>query len=265
MVCVLNRTGRARLLACASCGDLVSCERCGRALAQEGSVLGVPPVRPDAAVRSAPSCTSTVLRFLRVGVTRAREELEVLAGRPVGEVTAATSALPDTDVVVGTEAVLHRLGPADGVGAVAFVDFDQELLAPRIRASSEALALLALASRLVGGRGAGRVLVQTRLPDHPVVRAALLADPGLVASADREVRGALALPPFVAVAVVSGPAAAAYVEGLRALPGGPVEVLGPDRDSWLVKAPDPAALADALASVTRPPGRLRVAVDPARL
>jgi primosomal protein N' (replication factor Y) len=206
-----------------------------------------------------------VLRFLRVGVTRAREELEMLAGRPVGEVTAATSSRPDTDVVVGTEAVLHRLGPADGVGAVAFVDFDQELLAPRIRASSEALALLALASRLVGGRGAGRVLVQTRLPDHPVVRAALLADPGLVASADLEVRGALALPPFVAVAVVSGPVAPAYVEGLLALPGGPIEVLGPDRDSWLVKAADPAALAAALAAVPRPPGRLRVAVDPARL
>jgi len=109
------------------------------------------------------------------------------------------------------------------------------------------------------------VLVQTRLPDHPVVRAALLADPEVVAAADLEVRRALALPPFTAVAVVSGAAAPAYVEGLQALPGRPVEVLGPDRDSWLVKAPDPSALADALAAVQRPAGRLRVAVDPARL
>ena len=85
-------------------------------------------------------------------MTRAREELEALAGRPVGEVTAATGRLPDADVLVGTEAVLHRLSPADGFGAVAFVDFDQELLAPRVRAGEEALALLAHASRLVGGR-----------------------------------------------------------------------------------------------------------------
>jgi primosomal protein N' (replication factor Y) len=44
-----------------------------------------------------------------------------------------------------------------------------------------------------------------------------------------------------------------------------VEILGPDRDQWLVKGADATALADALAAVPRPPGRLRVAVDPARL
>ena len=35
VVCVLNRTGRARLLACASCGEVARCERCGAALAQQ--------------------------------------------------------------------------------------------------------------------------------------------------------------------------------------------------------------------------------------
>jgi hypothetical protein len=64
-----------------------------------------------------------------------------------------------------------------------------------------------------------------------------------------------------AVAVVSGPAAPAYVEALRAVP---LEVIGPDRDRWLVKARDATALADGLATVPRPAGRLRVAVDPAR-
>jgi primosomal protein N' (replication factor Y) len=40
-VCILNRTGRARLLACASCGSLASCTRCGGALEQPeaGGVL----------------------------------------------------------------------------------------------------------------------------------------------------------------------------------------------------------------------------------
>jgi len=82
-------------------------------------------------------------------VSRVREELEALTGRPVGEVTAETGPLPSAAVLVGTEAVLHRVGPVDGV---AFLDFDQELLAPRFRAAEEALALLARASRLVGGR-----------------------------------------------------------------------------------------------------------------
>jgi primosomal protein N' (replication factor Y) len=200
------------------------------------------------------------LRQLRVGVSRAREELEALSGRPTAEVTAASASAADVDMLVGTEAVLRRMSRADGFGAVAFLDFDQELLAARVRAGEEALALLALASRLVGGRR-GRVLVQTRTPDHAAIRSALLADPDVLAATELELRRLLRLPPVTAVAVLSGPAASAYVTGLRDVP---LDVIGPDRDRWLVKAADATALADGLAAVPRPPGRLRVAVDPAR-
>ena len=34
-VCILNRTGRIRLLACAQCGALARCTRCGGAMAQD--------------------------------------------------------------------------------------------------------------------------------------------------------------------------------------------------------------------------------------
>jgi len=34
---------------------------------------------------------------------------------------------------------------------------------------------------------------------------------------------------------------------------------------WLLRAPDASALADAIAAVPRPPGRLRVAIDPRHL
>jgi primosomal protein N' (replication factor Y) len=172
-------------------------------------------------------------------------------------------------VVVGTEAVLHRTGGAD---AVAFLDFDAELLAPRLRAGEEALALLARAARLVrrapgdppGGRGRGRVLVQTRLPHHDVLEAAGAADPGLLAAAEREVREALDLPPVSAMALVSGPSADAYGEALRRAASPAVAVRGPVDGVWSVRAPDHRALGDLLASVPRPPGRLRVAVDPVR-
>jgi primosomal protein N' (replication factor Y) len=205
------------------------------------------------------ACGSTRLKALRIGTARAREDLERLAGRPVGEVNATTRELPTTEVLVGTEAVLRRLDPSSGVNAVAFLDFDQELLAPRIRAGSEALALLALASRLVRGRS-GRTLVQTRVPDHPVLLAAMRADPSL--AEEVELRRSLSFPPFGAVALVHGSAAASYVAQLAP----PVQVLGPDHDRWLVKAPDQATLSDALAAVARPAtGTLRVAVDPARL
>jgi primosomal protein N' (replication factor Y) len=263
VVCVLNRTGRARLLLCASCGAVARCERCGAALAADAA--GAAELMcPQCGHRRPPlcaACASTRLGTRRVGVTRARQDLEILAGRQVGEVTAASAAIPDAAVLVGTEAVLRRLSPADGFGAVAFVDFDQELLAARVRAGEEALGLLAHASRLVGGRR-GQILVQTRIPDHPAIRAAVGADPGVLAGEEWEVRRSLRLPPVTAVAVLSGPGAPAYAAGLRA---GGAEVLGPDGDRWLVKAEDAATLADRLAAVPRPTARLRVAVDPARL
>lgn len=265
VLCILNRTGRTRLLACAACGEVARCEICGNALVQSSAEAesarrldcpGCGHSRPVVC----PACGSTRFRSLRIGVSRARDDLEVLAGRPVAEITAKTAGRPAVDVFVGTEAALHRLAPADGVEAVAFVDFDQEILAPRIRAGSEALALLAHASRLVRGRS-GHVLVQTRIPDHPVLKAAVNADPSVLSVTETELRRALRLPPFVAVAIITGEGAPGVVDELR----GGAEVLGPHGDSWLVKADSAAALADALAAVDRPPGLVRVAVDPLRL
>ena len=266
-VCVLNRTGRARLLACASCGELARCERCGSALSQseaDGPSAGATLVCASCGLERPETCavcTSTVMRRLKIGVNRAREELELLTGREVGEVTAATTELPRSDLLIGTEAVLHRLTPGDGHRWVVFVDFDQELSAPRFRAAEEALALLALASRIVAGRQ-GRVAVQTRQPEHPAVRSALLAQPSLLSDWDTAVRRSLNLPPFCAVALVSGDGADEYAAGLT---GQEVELLGPRDGQWMVKAADHAVLADALAAVPRPAARLRVAVDPARL
>ncbi len=268
VVCVLNRTGRARLLACTVDGELARCEACGAAVAGEGSGRGGPgELRcPRCGATRPPICLvcgAARLKVVRLGATRAREDLERLSGRPVALVTAAggTEGAPDAPVVVGTEAVLHRVGDA---GAVAFLDLDAELLAPRYRAAEEALALVARAARLVGPRaGGGRLLLQTRLPDHEVVAAALHADPVRVAEAESPRRAALRFPPAAAVAAVSGAAAETFVDALRGALG--VDVLGPLDGRWLVRAPDVATLCDRLAATPRPAGRLRVAVDPLRL
>jgi primosomal protein N' (replication factor Y) len=208
------------------------------------------------------NCGSTALRNLRQGVTRVREELEALAMRPVIEVTGA-HALRDAraDVYIGTEAVLHQLAAAK---AVVFLDFDQELLAPRVRASEQAMTLLVRAARLVGARSdGGRILVQTRWPRHEVLEAAQRADPGRFAERELVRRRELHLPPFRAQALVSGSSAAEYVERLGHPLG--VTVQGPSNGQWLVSANDHRVLCDTLAAVERPPGRLRVEVDPLRI
>jgi primosomal protein N' (replication factor Y) len=107
-------------------------------------------------------------------------------------------------------------------------------------------------------------MVQTRQPRHPVLDAVLHADPGRLVPGEMALREALRLPPVVAMAVVSGPAAAAYVERLGTPPEG-VVVRGPADGRWQVLASDHDLLSDTLGAVTRPPGRLRIEVDPLRL
>jgi len=258
VACVLNRKGRAVLLACRACGELARCERCEGAQELEGERLRC---RRCGAAQPAVCrwCGASRLKALRIGVSRARDELELLAGQPVAEVTADAppGPPPDAAVLVGTSAVLHRLA---GASAVAFLDFDQELLAPRYRAAEDALGLLARAGRLVGGRGnGGRVVVQTRLPGHETLDAALHGDPGRLAVVESARRAALRLPPHAALARISGPGAKVVVDALR-----DVDVSGPAGDRWLVRAADHRTLCDALAAVPRPPERVRIEVDPLR-
>jgi len=264
VVCVLNRKGRSRLTGCGTCGALATCENCCSSVTQDDDgtfVCGV------CGTRRPPVCTGcggTRMRNLRAGVTRVREELEALTREPVAELTAESdfgAAGTGTRILIGTEAVLHHVHDA---AVVAFLDFDQELLAPRYRASEEALALLVRAARLLGAREhGGRLLVQTRLPDHEVIQSALHADPSRLSNSDSARRELLGYPPHRAMAAISGAAAGAWIDALGVVAG--VEVRGPSDGRWLLRAADHAVLCDAIAAVPRPPGRLRIEVDPLRV
>ncbi len=275
-VCVLNRRGRARLLACHACSELARCERCHAALSEgdDGSLAcqACGHVRPKVCAR----CGGTRMRVLRSGVTRVREELAaLLPGGEVAMVDAAATDVPQVPVIIGTEAVLHRV---DEAGIVAFLDFDQELLAPRFRAGEQALWLLARAARLVGPRpsggqprssrpgGDGRVLVQTRLPRHEALDAAVRGDPGVLAAAEAPRRRMLDLPPYAALAELTGEAPAlAVAAGELALAGVEASATG---SGLLVRAATHRELCDGLAralSAARPSGRIRAEVDPLRV
>jgi primosomal protein N' (replication factor Y) len=267
IICVLNRTGRARLLSCSACGELACCEACDAAVAQSEDGGLVCPRCGDGRPVVCTACGATRLKILRQGVSRAREELEALVGEPVAEITGTTPKEHPSEarVIVGTEAVLHHAAHAD---VVAFLDLDQELLAPRYRAVEQAMALVARAARLVGGKDSGshpggRLLLQTRLPRHEVVLAALHGDPTRVSGSEGLRRQLLRFPPAAALAEVSGPAAEAFVVAFGQPLG--LEVLGPADGRWLVRAADHRTLCDALAATPRPSGRLRVAVDPLRV
>jgi primosomal protein N' (replication factor Y) len=278
LVCVYNRTGGARLLACSHCGELARCTRCGAAASRprEEEVLRCPRCGDSRPVVCA-ACGRLRMKTLRAGVSRLREELAALLGVEVGEVAGPRAggtepAFPAAPVLVGTEAVLHRVRHA---AAVAFLDIDLHLLAARLSAIEDTLALFVRAARLVGARGAGppwaRVQAQTRVPDHPVLAAAWKGEPAPVLAEEAAVRRLAALPPFAALALVSGVLAPDFAQALAqeadvGAGGGAVTVSTLDEGRFLVRATTYAALCDLLARVPRPAGRgLRVEVDPASL
>jgi len=268
LIVVLDRKGRERVLACAACGALARCEVCGRPvekLEDRYSCRSCGATRPVVCM----DCGSARPKALRVGVDRVREELEALLGVPVGEVTGPdVQPVPSERVLVGTQAVLFRVRQAN---AVVFLDFDQHLLAARLGASEQALALLVRAGRLVGGRsatGSGIVMVQTRVPDHEVLSAAVNGDPGRVLEPDLAVREQLALPPFTAMASISGPGGAE----LAALLGADkLEVSAVGENRWLVRAQDHERLCNSLSeslgmrSAKAVKERVNVVIDPLSL
>ena len=267
-VCVLNRKGRAKLLTCITCSTVAVCERCGSAVVEgEDGALVCPRCALDRP-RICLACLGTKLRASRLGVQKLRDALAALLPRT--EIAWLDGSVDDpgtAPVVVGTEAALHRVDAR----FVAFLDLDQELFAPRVRAAQQAAALIARAARGAGARArGGRLLLQTRTPEHDVLEFARSANPEPLMRAERERRELLGFPPAGAVAELVGESAAVEqaVLALRR----DFRVLGPSEQgtgsSALVFASNSDALADALAvaqPLGRAAGRLRVAVDPPRV
>ncbi len=307
VVCVVNRTGRVRLLSCASCGELARCEHCGGPLELVGAPTRLapepgpggrsrtsdaarcgrrrhrgrdtapplPPLRAGTPRRVRAVCGRTRLKALRLGVTRAREDLEALVGSPVGEVWGPAPAdgterarLRAASVVVGTEAALHRVRRAD---AVVFLEFDSELLAPRFRAAEEALALLARARASCPGPRPGPVTgPRVVSPSRPASPSTLHSSPPCrpipACSPPRRPRcvGPWAFHPSGRWRWCRAPPPTPDGSAVRAAAPDTVSVTGPVDGSWSVRANDHGALCDLLGAVPRPPGRLRVEVDPVR-
>ena len=269
IVVVLNTKGRARLLACASCKSLARCASCDAAveISAEGhfSCPRCSTQRPQVCMK----CSSAKFLTLKPGVSKLREEIAQAAGRKLTEVVEVTGGGDDAVAIdqskmlfVGTEAALHRVHEAD---TVVFLDIDQELAAPRYRASEIVGSLLVHAARLVGrsDRG-GKVMVQTHSIDSPVLQAMATLRIDLYLQSVSEMRSFMKLPPFGALAQLSGTNIDDAIQELQRNVF--VHVSASSDGSYLVKAADWQVLADALSEVEAAKGvRLKVQVDPARV
>jgi len=256
-LCILNTKGSARMLACRSCRALQTCPACSAAEALVDGAL-VCPVCANSRVPACGGCGRTALATVRSGTAKLRDELAANSRLPVREVTASTVGTGgEAEVYVGTDALLHRVSSA---ATVVFLDIDRDLSAPRMSSGREVLASVARASRIVGG--AGRIIIQTRQPAHPLLAAVVAGDVAGWLRADTATARSLGLAPFVSVAEIS-------------LPEGTDAAVIPDRPGveWAEHAgvvlARAAAHADLLGFVdsvrAAVDGRVRVAVNPPRV
>jgi primosomal protein N' len=256
VVVILQRLGTGRLLACVRCGELARCAQCQQAEEEVGDELACAD-RHELRARFCRHCGATKFPRVKVGVTTLARDVAAQLGRPVSEVTASLDAKSTLErVVVGTEATWQRVRRC---GVVIFVDFDQYLLAPRESARRSAITAVGKAGRLVGSRreGRGHVVIQTRRGDDGVLEALREASFDAVVTGDVATAELLGLAPYGASAEVSGEGADAFVREL----GSELVRVRPTPDGFVVRAKDVDTLTAVLRGATRPPGKLRVAVE----
>ncbi len=282
IVCVLNVKGRARLLACGSCRELVRCDVCEAAMTMSSSKQLECPrcanVRPAVCVK----CGSGKLAVIKAGVSRLREELAAAAGRRVDEVveiSGGETANKDQEIdqtkmlFVGTEAALHRVRDVD---TVVFLDIDQEISAPRYRAAEITLSLVVHAARLVARKTSGQsktsdglVMIQSMLADHALLRGLAVHDLSEFVYEEMARRQLMQLPPYGALAQVSGTGVDQLADILRS--NVLLQVSATNKDAVLVKSADWETLANSMsdalvAASTRGKKTLRTKtqIDPPR-
>ncbi len=221
-----HRRGYAPAYRCGTCRELRRCSVCG-SRPEPGEACP----RCGAASEPCRSCGGVRFEALGAGVGRVKAELRGMFGDRVGE--AGTDAV----VTVGTERDLAAL---DGVDLAVAVDVDGLALGSHFRAAEEALRILArLAGRVRRGSGR-RLILQTALPDQPLITALRRGDPFEFLSHELTERRAMGYPPATEMMVVEIRGESATVDtDLRTAADESVQVMGPadthDARRWLIQ------------------------------
>jgi primosomal protein N' (replication factor Y) len=248
----LNRRGYAPLTLCRACGQRLECPNCTAWLVEHrlagrlechhcGHRAPVP--------RLCPSCgAEDSFVACGPGIERIAEEVDAslpdarwtivasdtLQGpKAMADLTRAIGA-GEVNLVIGTQ-ILAKGHNFPGLALVGVVDADLGLAGGDLRAGERTWQLL----HQVGGRagrdgGPGRVMLQTWMPEHPVMMALAAGDRDGFLAEEATARRERGLPPYgrLAALIVSGPDraavdAAAQALGRSAPHGEGLLVLGP--------------------------------------
>ncbi|MFO7477828.1 MAG: primosomal protein N' [Methyloceanibacter sp.] len=297
----LNRRGYAPMTLCRKCGFRFECPNCSAWLVEHrfrkrlechhcGTFIPVPETCPNCgAEHSLVPCGPGIERIAEEINERFPEARRVLLSSDltpsIGELRQTLREIEEreVDVVIGTQLVAkgHHF---PGLALVGVVDGDLGLAQADPRAAERTFQLLNQVTGRAGREAIpGRGLIQTYMPEHPVIQALVSGDRDTFLEREIAARRDSGLPPFgrLASLLVSGSArdaAEAYARAvaLAAPPAAKIQVLGPaeaplpvirgrHRVRLLVKAAREANMQAYLrlwlSQVPKPKGDVRLVVD----
>ncbi len=295
----LNRRGFAPSLVCDACGHIAECPHCSVSLtlhrARREQLVCHYCDYVSAVPERCQKCNASELGEEGAGTERiesllatrfpeariARLDRDVAAGIKSEKILARMRD-GELDILVGTQMVTkgHDL---PNVTLVGVLNADAALSMPDFRAAERSFHLLVqVAGRAGRGEHAGRVLIQTRSPDHPAIAFAVAHDVSGFVEQEMALRQELGYPPFSRLALVRVDAvdearargAAEHLARLARSEAQGAEILGPApaplvrlrnryRYRFLVRSKERAPLRAALLAVARAPAdrQVRVAID----
>ena len=254
-ILLLNRRGYSSFVQCRECGDVEICPACSISLTYHRgkSRLVCHHCRHEQlAPERCPRCGSTDLSFRGLGTEQvervvaetlpkarlARMDVDTTSGKWSHHEILGRVERGEVDILLGTQMIAKGLD-FPGVTLVGVVNADVGIHLPDFRATERTFQLLSqVAGRAGRGELGGEVLIQTALPEHYAIQAALAHD--YVAFATRELKERMrpVYPPMVRLVnvVVSSPRpedavgnAEAAARWLRThvVSGTPVDLVGP--------------------------------------
>jgi primosomal protein N' (replication factor Y) len=299
----LNRRGYAPLTLCRACGHRIECPRCTAWLVEHrlagrlechhcGHAMRPPRHCPECEAEGAlVACGPGVERVAEEAAARFPEAaVAIMASDTIRGPAAAAELVrriqdKEIDLLIGTQ-IMAKGHHFPLLTLVGVIDADLGLAGGDPRAAERTFQLLSqVAGRAGRAERPGRVLLQTYMPEHGVMRAMALGDRERFLAEEKAAREAAHLPPFgrLAALVISGPNPARVDETARLLAlksprAAGVQVLGPapaplatlrgqHRRRFLVKAGREARLQPYirqwLGAVKVPSGvRIKVDIDP---
>ena len=254
-ILLLNRRGYSSFVQCRECGDVEICPACSISLTYHRgkSRLVCHHCRHEQrAPERCPRCGSTDLSFRGLGTEQvervvaetfpearlARMDVDTTSGKWSHHEILGRVERGEVDILLGTQMIAKGLD-FPSVTLVGVVNADVGMHLPDFRATERTFQLLSqVAGRAGRGELGGDVLIQTALPEHYAIQAALAHD--YVAFANRELneRKHPAYPPMVRLVnvIVSSPipedaagnaqAAARWVRA-HVVSGVSVDLIGP--------------------------------------